>query len=294
MGWFNEGCQIGCEFCQGPRQNLSCYTQMEPTLDPALRTFKDFFQPEGIYKHNPWFAPGHAPVYSPCGLSGGSLTGHAANGGIAAPGYSVGFDGRELPSVGTPVEWVAGSVQSVSWRITGANHGGGYGYRLCPATSVLTEDCFQTGHLGFHGDIQWIRFGNGTTVPITANRTASGTRPSNSQWTKNPIPACAGESAGFMCIGGCTEPQFEPPIPGLWGLGPGGGNGCNGCKGPFHLRQMYRHCKEFMDFDIVDEVFIPQLEEGDYILSFRWESEQTPQVWTQCADVKIMNNRTVV
>jgi len=49
-----------------------------------------------------------------------------------------------------------------------------------------------------------------------------------------------------------------------------------------------------MDFDIVDEVFIPQLEEGDYILSFRWESEQTPQVWTQCADIKIMNNRTVV
>merc|ERR1711937_791559 len=76
--------------------------------------------------------------------------------------------------------------------------------------------------------------------------------------------------------------------------GPGGGNGCNGCKGPFHPRQMYRHCKTFMDFDIVDEVFIPQLEEGDYILSFRWESEQTPQVWTQCADVKIMNNRTVV
>merc|ERR1719162_2803870 len=43
-----------------------------------------------------------------------------------------------------------------------------------------------------------------------------------------------------------------------------------------------------MPFGIVDLVHIPEdLEPGDYVLSFRWDCEQLPQVWGNCADVTI-------
>ena len=29
------------------------------------------------------------------------------------------------------------------------------------------------------------------------------------------------------------------------------------------------------------------LERGDYVLSFRWDCEKTPQVWNSCANIKI-------
>merc|ERR1712007_198017 len=240
---------------------------------------------------------GFAPVFSPCGLSGGNpWKPHIGNGGNPAPGYKQGFDGRALPKLDqTAVEWAAGSVQEVSWGITGANHGGGYAYRLCPASSNATEECFQSHHLNFEGDLTWIQFGSdpANRTAIRANRTVTGTFPSQSQWTKNPIPSCNEKSGGFLCIGGCKEPTFEPPIPGLWGLGPGLTNGCNGCK-PYHLRQINQHCSAFMNFTIVDQVRVPVLPSGQYILSFRWDCEQTPQIWTQCADVKIANSLTMV
>ena len=42
-------------------------------------------------------------------------------------------------------------------------------------------------------------------------------------------------------------------------------------------------------FTIMDKVEVPKdLETGDYVLSFRWDCEQTPQIWNTCADVKIV------
>ena len=44
------------------------------------------------------------------------------------------------------------------------------------------------------------------------------------------------------------------------------------------------------DFDwvLVDQVQVPaELQPGNYILSFRWDCEQTPQVWSACADIEI-------
>jgi hypothetical protein len=41
-------------------------------------------------------------------------------------------------------------------------------------------------------------------------------------------------------------------------------------------------------FSIVDEVLVPaSLAPGPYILSWRWDAEQTKQVWSQCASVEI-------
>merc|ERR1712113_257012 len=80
------------------------------------------------------------------------------------------------------------------------------------------------------------------------------------------------------------SPQFPTPIPGLWGYGPTLGCAYN----PMPPAERAEYCAEIMDFRMVDLVKIPEnLPPGEYALSFRWDCEQTPQIWTQCADVKI-------
>ena len=38
-----------------------------------------------------------------------------------------------------------------------------------------------------------------------------------------------------------------------------------------------------------DLVEVPEdIEPGDYILSFRWDSQRTPQVWNSCANIRIV------
>ena len=40
-------------------------------------------------------------------------------------------------------------------------------------------------------------------------------------------------------------------------------------------------------FNIVDQVKVPEGRTGDFVFQWRWDSEQTAQVWTQCAVVTI-------
>ena len=40
----------------------------------------------------------------------------------------------------------------------------------------------------------------------------------------------------------------------------------------------------FKDLVEVPESFEP----GEYVLSFRWDSQQTPQVWNSCANIEIV------
>jgi hypothetical protein len=304
--WFNEGCQIGCQECQGRvKVNYTagpvsiCTQDMEPTLDPALRTYFMEENPDA-FRYNPWSAPGHSPVFSPCGLAAGQTTFYPFNGDVPPAGYKPGFDGRNI-SGGNVTEWPIGSIQEISWNIE-ANHGGGYAVRLCPLASEQTEECFQKHHLPFEGDTTWIQLGEYPTVrtPIRANRTTEGTNPSGSQWTKVPIPSCGGEAGGgHGCDDGCDAPQFESPIPGLWGNGPT--NGCAGCdkrcpKSPvsiFFPNCNRKSCGKSMDYQIVDLVKVPDLPVGDYTLSFRWDCEQTPQIWAQCSNIRIVSQAVV-
>ena len=46
----------------------------------------------------------------------------------------------------TGTVWKRGGTAKTRWQLT-ANHGGGYIYRLCPAGSVLDEECFQKTEL---------------------------------------------------------------------------------------------------------------------------------------------------
>ncbi len=128
-----------------------------------------------------------------------------------------------------------------------ANHGGGYAYRLCPAAEAPTEACFQANHLAFADDVTTVRFTDGTAKTIAATRTTVGTVPAGSHWSKNPIP----QSGNF-------PPPFDGGEGAQWG------------------------------FSLVDKVVIPkELALGDYVLSWRWDCELTPQSWANCADVTI-------
>lgn len=146
-----------------------------------------------------------------------------------------------------------------------ANHGGGYQFRLCPKPKDnmdVTEECFQKMPLKFVGNTQWLQQGNDTSkrIAISAMRTTIGTSPAGSQWTRYPIPACGGFGGGSD--GTCNGTQFPPPAPGVTYF-------------------------QFVPYSIIDKVQVPNIP-GDYVIGFRYDCEQTPQVWQQCGDVRIV------
>jgi len=276
--WFNNNTRI-----PGP-----------PTLPPAMRTY--YTTVPYAFNNNatppahlpppqnfttPWWAPGTAPLDSPCGVAGGNMRGcpigGANKGECPGGGYAYGEGAEKVSFVNVvTTEWVAGETAEVGWGIQ-ANHGGGYSYRLCPkppAGQVVTEECFQAHPLDFDGDMQWVQYGaNGTRIPFVANRTREGTTPAGSQWTKNPIPACAAADGGYYS-GGCdaNATQFPPPAEGLFGFG-----GTSAALGQTLFR-----------FTVMDRVRVPKIARGEYVLSWRWDCEQTTQVWNSCSSIRIV------
>ena len=163
--------------------------------------------------------------------------------------------------------------------------GGGYSYRLCPKpkhASQITEECFQRTPLRFVGDTQWLQYGgdeaNRTEIP--AVRVSAGTAPEGSQWTRNPLPACGTFDGGGELQQVCLGSQFPPPAPGasgFYGLTPN-----DVAAGTTSNRRLTQ-------WSVVDRVRVPaDIEAGEYVLSFRMDCEQTPQVWSYCADVRIV------
>lgn len=81
--------------------------------------------------------------------------------------------------------------------------------------------------------------------------------------------------------------QFAEPASGISGyLGDAGflvtkpGGGVSGIEG--------------FSYSVVDEVEVPaDLEAGDYLLSWRWDAEQSPQIWQNCADISLVPQAVV-
>lgn len=211
-------------------------------------------------KEFPWNAPGTAPVFGPCGTLGGWPAG--CNGDYTGTfgdccshncdGFALGKNAEEYDWPGEIpfTMWSAGSNQEVSWYV-GANHAGGYSYRLCkmPAGGIkdLTEECFQEMTLDFVGDAQWVVWGKDhhseTRNEIPAKRTTEGTYPHGSMWTANPM-----------------TPHDE-----VYGT------------------------DDYGHGEVIDIVEVPKhLESGEYVLSFRWDSKCSPQVWGNCANIFIL------
>jgi len=204
-------------------------------------------------------------------------------------------------------KWVAGGAQEVSYTIV-ANHGGGVQWRLCPLSKLrkeggrLTDECFARTPLDFVGDTAWLEYTgsnsnatnatdnasstNGARVrvpytPVRVSEATSGAKvsPAGSTWTKIGLPPCSGAAGGSGQGAGthCAEPQFtnELTAAGFWGYGNGGSANSPALAA---VQDTY---------SLVDTVRVPEGLEGDFVVQWRWDSEQTAQVWTQCAVVTI-------
>lgn len=237
--------------------------------------------PEDYYFYAPWRAPGTAPVIDACGVAGGRLKGQGP--GAAGADYQNtsharrGDRGSLLPRNPTNTTWTAGNAVEVAWTVK-AFHGGGYTYRLCPATETLTEECFQQHPLQFVGQ-QSFRWGGlgGKQIWFNGTYATDGVHPLGSMWSKMPVPA---GPWGYKLHGATFEPKCdEPPA----------------CRAAVehYAPQMTCQCSgdgigDIPTLEIVDQVLLPaDLPAGEWVLGWRWDCEESTQVWSSCSDVTI-------
>merc|ERR1712194_391658 len=140
--------------------------------------------------------------------------------------------GEQYSTNDNPI-WKAASIQEVSYTL-GANHGGGFQYRICPLgfllNNTLDEECFQA--LDFVGEESWFRYHDidndsktkGTKnimfTPVRVNDTnTNGVLPNGSTWTQVGLPTCGDTKNNYET---CDFPMFLNEISeaGLWGYLP--------------------------------------------------------------------------
>lgn len=333
--WWSQGCSIGCDECatetygtkpipQGEAPEAGkigfrtryCNSTMEPTLPKHAWTLNvDAVDgaADDSYRYNPWRAPGFAPVTDPCGQAGGKY-GYQHIGGDSVfyntSMASMGMMGSKLPP--TPMEnrtrWVAGTWVEVAWGPR-YNHGGGYQYRLCPASEPLTEECFQRHPLEFDRTKQTLKWNNGTLEYPMGDKAiwvdGDIVKPKGSTWARDPLPRIydlkkKGLATNGTCPGanvrnasgqfGCLA--FPAPCP--WdtyitdGLTPCNQTLENGLLGRCDSNGMSQCSDDWTIGVISDHVLIPShLAAGEYVLGWRWDCEETAQIWQNCADVII-------
>jgi len=307
--WYSQGCFIGCPTCDnvsGRRQVDLCGLGMKATLnDPKYRSVNrnaTAGSPQDIYKHNPWRAPGSAPTGDVCGYAGGTPYSQDAPeaGDYLTTEYAHhGMKGSLLKELPTGTQWTIGATAEVTWDIRN-NHGGGYSYRLCPATSNLTEDCFQQHHLDFDTNEQAVVFPNGTLYPVDGTFVNAGTFPSGSMWSMMPMPPTL---LGPRCLPGPNDTASTPYACKKWeaGLVDGPCTPCPGTPGSDCSRcdnnnkpafpPPCENCEgvSWHGYAVRDILHIPQnLAPGKYVLGFRYDCEATAQVWVSCSDIELV------
>ena len=220
---YSQGCFIGCPTCDtasGRRQTDLCGLGKKQTLtDPKYWSVNRDAEPGSVfdvYKHNPWRAPGSAPVSDACGLAGGDYK--RVNGAEAGDYTKTKFAQHgdvgtkvlgPLPGY-TPPTYKRGGTAEVTWQIRN-NHGGGYQYRIAPLPanfSDLKESDFKP--LPFVEDQQAIVFPNGTVHRLSAAQTtfvSEGTLPEGGTWSLIPMPPTL---LGPCCIPGTHDTNSTP------------------------------------------------------------------------------------
>jgi len=248
------------------------------------------------YRYNPWRAPGSAPVVDACGQAGGKYKETPVGGDSVYTDTiyaKMGDMGSQLPPTLNNPNWTIGSSVRVAWGMR-YNHGGGYQYRLCPADKPLTESCFQENALQFDRKAQAIMWNNGTMYPINGvfvDDSDCPVVPSGSTWARNPIPRVNTDNRGLANVTNCNNtgrnggrflpncqqfPSICPEDTGTYSWSTDG-SGQGLCSGDWTIGM------------ISDKVIIPTtLNPGKYVLSWRYDCEETAQVWQNCADVNLV------
>jgi hypothetical protein len=278
---------------------------MEPTNnDPQFRTWDPYGQSEcgDFTKYNPWRAPGKAPVMDPCGIASGFANPPGSY--VEVPqGYQAGTKGSEVLPAQEATYWKAGGTAQVGWGLS-AQHGGGYSYRLCPKGSTITEECFQSNTLRFAGQNSTIHFDDGSHADIKIP-TRTYVAPDGTEWRTNPIPGCACDN-GLSCGGkdflenkGNNHHAHSEYLTGnCAGQYPKStvysqhGSPTSDCpRGTMFESGFDQFTQGFLvgagnKFSVMDEIQVPN-KPGEYVLGWRWDCEETDQVWNSCADIVI-------
>jgi len=307
--WYSQGCFIGCPECDhlsGRRQTDLCGLGKKATLPDYARSVNrnaTRFSEQDIYQHNPWSAPGSAPVADACGLAGGSPW--AWNRGEA--GYYVntsnarhGQNGTTLPELSSGVKWKIGGEAQVSWQVRN-NHGGGYAYRLCPASEPLSEACFQRHHLDMIPEKAGLLFADGGLMGIQPVHVSEGTTPNGSVWARIPIaptqlgPVCqAGPNDNLTAPHSCAVRNNPTTACGCTPCPQTAGSDCSRCDNcaePAYAPYMHEGAPVQgvgPVIGITDVLKVPaNLKPGKYVLGWRYDCEATAQVWSSCADIEL-------
>lgn len=219
-------------------------------------------------KKNPWHAPGTAGINSPCGTFGGNPQGcrggppterygdccdnhKLVSKGSHCGGFAFGHNAETQPPQDAPVTfWELGSVQEVAW-IVSANHEGGYSYRLC-----RVPDDYTPGE-SLEGILTEDCFQK-TTLDFVGDK----------QWV---MYSRSQERVELNAMR--TNEGTSPP-------------GSQWTRNPFNASKNEDGKKR--RGHAIDNVQVPaDLEPGMYVLSFRWDCQNSPQIWSICANVAI-------
>lgn len=290
--------------CYWFSNNVEIPADMNATLPEEFHTVTNGGSPD-VYSRSPWRAPGYAPIYgSGCGAAGGGPWVYH-NGGTAPVCIKQNADllvaVKAFASEKIPLYRIGG-LMDVAFALS-ANHGGGYHYRLCKkdtekeGESPVSERCFQQTPLKFAETSSYLINAAGKIFkqfPLT--KTSVGTWPVGSEWARVPIPGCrmcadarqecgaplppkaANESGGkyndawnqqVNCYARCSGSTASKPD-GRCPLGTEFYEALAGKSG---------FSKEVPKWSVLDRVRIPAgLAEGDYLLSWRWDCEESTQV----------------
>lgn len=320
--WFSNGCDISCDKCDGntgqaihptyiytgkgtvpswsgegivpdpknptkPKPICANPLRNATICDPNLRTINtdaECGSPQDFFYYSPWRHPGSAPVIDSCGTAGGRLPGQGP--GTAGADYRPTIHAKRgdlgskvLKPAPSGTVWTTGQHVEVAWTVK-AFHGGGYQYRLCPLDHELNEACFQSTPLKYVGQssLRWGGVG-GERLYFNATDVSVGTVPIGSTWRKNPVPRGPWGWKG-VSGGGSPEPICDEPA---------------ACRNAHYKNPKQLTCRcsgdgigDIPNLEIVDTVAIPKgLTPGEWVLGWRWDCEESTQVWSSCSDVTI-------
>lgn len=250
---------------------------------------------EFTFRHALDLIPGHPQTLHPCGCNSGQVE-HCA-GVYEAQGFGQVTGPLDSNPDIVPAEWEVGSIQTTSWNAW-VNHAGGYIYMLCPkaAFDSCREDylpgnedgylecvwqCFESNTLEWAPDtLQKLQYKDDSCSYATMQpQTKVGK--DNHTWRATPIPDSLQISNGGegVCMYDSLESFSNDNVESKFVESFGTEEVCDWGKDSHAPYQ----------WQIMDEVVIPNdLEVGEYLLSWRWDAYKADQMWTNCADVKIV------
>lgn len=151
-------------------------------------------------------------------------------------------------------------------------------------------------------------------VPFVNPSFTAGTFPAGSEWKRDPIPGCKNvatcQNQTYFEACGAPLPPQPGPNGGAWDEQVNCYGNCDGSTASKATGQCPPGTNAFAapvnpdggffsgfkggptmpwDWSVVDKVAVPAgLDAGHYLLSWRWDCEESTQVWQNCADIAII------